>query len=248
LFRDYLDGNVTEIKFLALSMSLVLHGSFLAVCSFAFPLQSWKAASVLARPIFLELSAALVLEQGKQVQESRSPDLLKAEAAAKALSYKKKQTAPVPAIKDTKLEEMQKQIDRKINTIRQELHRAVQNQSRSVPVPAAQGFRVVSGGKSGPQWDLYLNRLRQKVLQYWYSGLVEAEGKLVKSEVRIDFTLSKTGKVIAGSVADWKGSEKFRDLSFESFKRAQPFDPVPSEGVDGKGEEAFSVSLFFYYQ
>jgi len=139
----------------------------------------------------------------------------------------------------------QAQIDQKIRLIRAKLYRAVKQNQRASK--KTRDFQVISVNEKNMKSDDYLAALRRKVLEKWSPLLVHAEGKFAASEVRIDFTLTKDGVLQSFQVGEWKGSEKFRDLSLEALKQASPFSPLPHE-IFWKKSELFPISLFFYYQ
>jgi len=110
------------------------------------------------------------------------------------------------------------------------------------------GFQVLTLGLQGPALSEYLEALRRKVLERWYPLLLEAEHRLAPSEVRIDFILDASGRVVSHSIAEFKGGELFRDLSEQAFVHSAPFLPLPAKESGTREERQLKVSLFFYYQ
>lgn len=223
----------------SLGLSLMVHASLLSV-GVAAAVPKMESSLRLSRPLRLELESLSILQSAPLSSETdgiRMQD--------RGGKHHEKVSTPV----NQDLIKMQKEIDEKIAAIRQRLHDAVNAQTERMKPETVQGFQVVSGGEKGPQWDSYLNSIRRKVLEAWYPRLVESEDQLVKSEVRLDFTVSETGDVLEYTVSEWKGSKKFCDLSLDAFVESLPFHPPPRRvGAVRKKGEGFALSLFFYYQ
>ena len=138
-------------------------------------------------------------------------------------------------------------MDSKIDAIRAQIKKIRESASEK-PEMELKGFEVVSAGQESAAWRDYLARLRKKVLEKWYPLVLSSENELDQSEVRLDFILNGDGSIKNYEIAEWTGSEKFRDLCLESFKRAMPFQLAQTIEETAKSSAPFKVSLFFYYQ
>ena len=236
-----------KVRFFAYGISLGFHLLVLAVGSLFLPSQI-SLGFYVPGPISIELSP-LVPNVPVRIPVQKAPPKLLEPIPAGRLIPPVKRTSPHDAEgkrREQLLEKKQAGIDRKIGAVRAKLHRALKR--NRVPAPPSQGFQVISVEMHGKKWDEYLANLRRKVLEAWYPRLIRAEGELSASEARLDFVLSREGEIKRCEVSEWKGSEKFRDLSLASFRQSSPFGPIPVENADGKASESLSISLFFYYQ
>ena len=230
-----------KIRFFSFGASLTFHSLLILGGSFASPTNpSTRSAS--SQPLFLELNLVSHIRNEiqtanrmlKQIQKLKTPPL---ETLAVKTSLQTSVSLPEP----------KERISRKINLIRKKLYTSIKHQSGAKNL-GVQGFQVVSGEESKPEWDSYLIAVRQKVLQFWYPRVAQAGERLVKSEARLDFVVSKNGNVREYNISEWSGSQEFKELSLEAFKQALPFGPLPGGKWQTDKREEFLLSLFFYYQ
>ena len=230
-----------HLRFLAYGLSVVSHLSLFTVGAFAEPFRV-EASLVSARPLFLELKS-IPLQAMDAVLPSKP---VASTDAPKSRSILKNNISRELAANEQRIKKERLRIDRQIRFIRAKLYRAVK-QSRFYG-QSSDGFRVVSLEFSGKRWNDYLSNLREKVLEKWYPRLIQMEGQLVSSQARLDFVLTKQGEIKECLVGEWKGSEKFRDLSVQAFQSAAPFGPLPIDEGDKTSGDFVRISLFFYYQ
>ncbi len=144
------------------------------------------------------------------------------------------------------LEKKQKEWDQRIAVIRDDLRKSVQTKLTN---NVDYHFDLLAAQKKEAGWESYLRKIRKKVLERWSAQISKAEKGLVKSRARLDFLISRSGKVMQYSISEWEGSTKFRDLSLRAFEEALPFDSFSEGSLDQKSaDELFALSLIFYYQ
>ena len=234
----------SKFRALAAGLSVGLHVFAIAFLplGFSMPLQT---------P--LQSVTSILLDLGKDWSETKASGTLPVEAARKS-GQSANASAPNPLTQAPRFQwdeagfrNRQARLNERIRAVRRQLRAVRTKHERNSQQPG--GFQVISAEKYGPAWTQYLEGVRKKVLDLWYPLLLRSEANLTSSEIRVDFILNEDGSVSRHWVAQWTGSEKFRDLCAQSFRGALPFPPLPESVKRAKGNrDSMNVSLFFYYQ
>ena len=235
-----------KLRFSSLTLSLIAHMLLLVLghATFAYssvlPDQFYQSVLVELNP--LRPKARLPVSQ--KIENLTVPK--KTEIAKSNPNFSQRHSAGFKW-NDREFKARQTRMDAKIDALRAQIKQMRESTAAKLDTEL-KGFELVSVGLESESWKDYLAKLRKKVLEKWYPLVLASEDELNQSEVRLDFFINARGGIEKYEIAEWKGSEKFRDLCLESFKRAMPFQLMQIVQELKKSSEPLKVSLFFYYQ